>query len=299
MGKRVHTTKSVHILLRKKGYTPLFDVYGKYKELYPVECVNGHKIRIRLDHVQAGHKCGDCIDEERRFTLKQARDIVIKKGFVPLFKAYFNANKKIKISCQNGHVFETPLASISRGYSCFDCYQETKKYVRQQVVQKLAQIGYGLMSPYTGIKEDVVVRCENGHVHEGKCVTFLKHKGCYRCKGSQPEILARELIENITGHLFPKKRPLWLRNPKSGLPLELDGYCEELKIAFEYNGRQHYEKIPYWSNKKSNRLSIIQRNDALKVKKCKEKNVYLIVLSGKPNTIESQIKKALANRDVL
>lgn len=41
-------------------------------------------------------------------------------------------------------------------------------------------------------------------------------------------------------HKFKKVRPEWLVNPVTGRRLELDGYNEELKLAVEYNGIQHY-----------------------------------------------------------
>ena len=38
--------------------------------------------------------------------------------------------------------------------------------------------------------------------------------------------------------MFRKIRPDWIKN-KEGNKLELDFYCEELKLAFEYQGIQH------------------------------------------------------------
>ena len=65
--------------------------------------------------------------------------------------------------------------------------------------------------------------------------------------------LAYEFVENLKdnelffedyfGMEFPSCWPGWLNG------LELDGYCEELDIAFEYNGEQHYKYIPYFHNK--------------------------------------------------
>ena len=47
-------------------------------------------------------------------------------------------------------------------------------------------------------------------------------------------------FEKIYNKKFAKCKPLWLKNQR-GSQLELDGYNDELKIAFEYQGRQHYE----------------------------------------------------------
>lgn len=53
------------------------------------------------------------------------------------------------------------------------------------------------------------------------------------------EHFTRDLLDEITTVRFTKARPLFLQG------LELDGYNEEHKIAFEYNGKQHYEHVPF------------------------------------------------------
>ena len=47
----------------------------------------------------------------------------------------------------------------------------------------------------------------------------------------------RVAFERCTGRPFPSARPTWLQG------LELDGYNVDLGIAFEYNGKQHYEFV--------------------------------------------------------
>ena len=54
--------------------------------------------------------------------------------------------------------------------------------------------------------------------------------------------LLHATIEQIFQTSFQRNvRPDWLISP-DGNKMELDGYSEQLQIAFEYNGEQHYNK---------------------------------------------------------
>ena len=87
-------------------------------------------------------------------------------------------------------------------------------------------------------------------------------------------------------------------NDRLAVGLELDILIPELGIAFELNGKVHYQPIFGQS-----KLDITQSNDAKKLVKCKEKNItlYVIDISHIPrfseessNEIYSFILKKLA-----
>jgi len=46
--------------------------------------------------------------------------------------------------------------------------------------------------------------------------------------------------------IFPAQRPLWLINAR-GHQMELDGYCQKLNLAFEYQGEQHFSIFLFFS----------------------------------------------------
>jgi hypothetical protein len=76
---------------------------------------------------------------------------------------------------------------------------------------------------------------------------------------------------------FYKTRPRFLNNPVTfgTNNLELDCYNEELKIAVEYDGAQHYKYIPYFH--KTYEAFLNQRyRDYMKEQMCKENNIRLI-----------------------
>ena len=59
-----------------------------------------------------------------------------------------------------------------------------------------------------------------------------------RCRAIFERLLNQKRVgEHL---LFKKVRPSWLINHETGFCLELDGYCKQLKLAFEYDGIQHH-----------------------------------------------------------
>ena len=72
---------------------------------------------------------------------------------------------------------------------------------------------------------------------------------------------------------FPRVRPVWLQG-KKGFPLELDGYSEPLRLAFEYQGRQHYEHNTFFHVETS--LEQRREDDKLKKQLCEAHDVILI-----------------------
>lgn len=89
------------------------------------------------------------------------------------------------------------------------------------------------------------------------------------------EELCRDIFESIYLVPFKSCRPNFLKNPKTRRNLELDGYNEELKIAFEHNGRHHYEYPNSWHRTRVDYLKQIKR-DKTKKELCGNNNIYLI-----------------------
>lgn len=71
---------------------------------------------------------------------------------------------------------------------------------------------------------------------------------------------------------FVKVRPTWLKNPKTGRCLELDGYSEKLKIAFEYGSHKMAHKHSMIFTDQKN----VKYKDAVKKRVCKKKGIKLI-----------------------
>ena len=122
-----------------------------------------------------------------------------------------------------------------------------------------------------------------------------KSLGC-RCKDSRSE----DLMCNILKKLYPentfiKIRPDWLKND-TGSNLELDAYCEELKLAFEYNGLQHEQFCEFFHNNDIENFKNQQLRDKKKIELCLEHNIKLIIIPSKysylnPTEMEEYIKE--------
>lgn len=107
-------------------------------------------------------------------------------------------------------------------------------------------------------------------------------------KESAGEIRTRRYLENKFKKPFNKIRPDFMVNQVTGSKynLEFDCYNEEMKLAVEYNGAQHYNYIPFFHKNKEAFYNQKYR-DELKRIKCKELGITLIEI---PYTEEKRLE---------
>lgn len=94
-------------------------------------------------------------------------------------------------------------------------------------------------------------------------------------KCSKGEAICRKVLSERYGLPFETYRPNFLKNPDTGFNLELDCYEWKLKIACEYQGKQHYVYTPFFHKTKED-FEIMKENDKLKVAICEKIGVFLI-----------------------
>lgn len=96
-----------------------------------------------------------------------------------------------------------------------------------------------------------------------------------RYNESRGEAITRETLEDIYGVPFISCRPDFMLNTETGETMELDCYNDELKLAAEYNGVQHYEWPNYTKQSKKHFIRQVRR-DQLKKDICDQYGIYLI-----------------------
>lgn len=94
---------------------------------------------------------------------------------------------------------------------------------------------------------------------------------------SKGEVECRRVMQKLFDKPFYKIRPQFLNNPVTfgTNNLELDCFNEELKLAVEYDGAQHYKFIPHFHKTHDGFMNQRYR-DYMKEQMCKENKIRLI-----------------------
>jgi hypothetical protein len=113
-------------------------------------------------------------------------------------------------------------------------------------------------------------------------------------KQNKSENKCRYIFEKIFNRKFPSIRPDFLKNPTTGHNLELDGYCESLKLAFEYDGEQHARYNTHFHKNTKDFVYQVAKDD-FKTKKCETLGITLIRIPHyiHPSSLEDYIKREI------
>lgn len=272
-------------IAESRGGKCLSSEYKNQRTNLEWECAEGHVWLAKPRCVKTNKSwCPDCAVNSKKWSLQDIQKIATDRGGILVSTEYKKLELPLEWNCKEGHKIISRLASVLCSDSwCDACYQMrrcrkaldgTYEFVRRMNGKILTPKIDILKQLETKIMRDCDLELECSKNHKWTTNMYkIKHDEiwCQSCI-FKSESACREIIEEIFHHKFVKVRPEWLGK------LELDGYCEKLKIAFEYNGLQHYEYIKFFHGPDESALFKQIERDERKKDLCKEKGVDLIIV---------------------
>lgn len=275
--RRIYGQTHAEEVMRSVGYELIshFQEQNQYVKLRCLSC--SLEIETRFTHAKNGHsKCSCRKDLKRRESnLERIRAYAVSKGGVLLTQNPVFQHEYVNLRCSQGHEWQTSATSLlNQGTWCPRCAGNHQRTLEELEAIVKSRGGVLRTTEYRGVDGSYDFECNLGHSFTNMFKKVENGQWCPICsKASKSEELARTTFEQLFGKKFPKKRPKWLRNSR-GFQMELDGYNEELKLAFEYQGVQHYKQSHWGTNLKQR-----QADDRYKRELCEEMGVLLVELT--------------------
>ena len=283
MGNRVHSLSEMKSLARKMGGVCLSEKYTSQTSKLLWKCGTcGHQWFARPAHVMNGSWCPICGRRKsdisrRRHTIKELDGIARLRGGSCLSTKYEGYKKHLLWKCSEGHEWKAQPGSIIAGTWCPICHGQPRYTIEDMKGLAVTRGGKCLSKKYVSSQVKLTWMCSVGHKWDAVPSSIIAGRWCPECGRGFGERVCRAFFEQKFRHPFPNVRPKWLLD-KKGRPMELDGYCEELQLAFEHQGMQHYRIVKWGLSTKTQQLTETQKRDQLRQALCKKAGVSLVVI---------------------
>ncbi len=263
------------------------------------ECSEGHQWSTTFKEIRRKHWCPNCAGI-LPLTIEECQNTAAEKGGVCLSVEYKNAQTKMEWKCGEGHNWLSKYNHIKSGHWCSKCGDEITGDATRLTIEECQDVaaekgGKCLSIKYVNNRAKMLWECKERHQWYTSMNNIKNgNNWCPQCKHGRSEKLTREIFERLTGYRFPNVRPKWMQK------LELDGYCEELNLAWEYQGEQHYRYVPHFHRNGDEDLHEQQARDHKKIEICLNQRLPLILIPYKfnytnPNELEMYICIQLMN----
>jgi hypothetical protein len=241
------------------------------------KCNNGHVISVPWSNIINDKQCLEC-SGNKKYTIEKINEMAAKKGWELLSTNYETRRSIMECICDKGHHIKIPASYIIGGRNCYACFEETK--ITMDNVKATANLlNFKVKtSNYVNNRTKMHFECKNGH---NLFVTYSRLKGmthCHKCHRNYSEKIARDYLQEITPYKWDSIKPDWL-NPKNNgnkhFNLQLDLWCNELKIGIEVQGPQHYN-FPNHCHRKIEDFTNQQKRDNIKKEMCLRLKITLV-----------------------
>lgn len=274
------TIEDCHRIAEENGFVFLGDECLGAQVKMPWICVCGRECMATTTSVKAGRRCVKCA--YLKTTIEELKDFAIGKGGICLSDQY-NATEKHTWQCSEGHIWDAMWSSVKTGGWCPDCAGYKSYTIKDCVALAEEMGGKCLEVDYINRKTIMRWECENGHLFESTFGRIINDNGwCPECmiRGRQGQLY------KIVSQIFPEykveynyKSFGWLMNNKTGQKLEYDIYVDEIKLAIEHDGEQHFCPVRFGGvslEKATAAFEELKYRDRLKNKLSRQNGIRLV-----------------------
>lgn len=246
------------------------------------KCSDGHIWETLPKHIRKGAWCPICArkSENRKkhenVSIDDMKRIAKEHDGLCLSNTYINQTTKLRNQCIKGHVFESTPAAILRGQWCPFCAGKHLNSIEKMQDIAKDRGGKCISTTYKSVFTKLLWQCANGHQFYALPKHVMNDHWCPNCTTYLNEQRCRYILETLFDSKFIKNRSIL-----NGY--ELDGYNENLNLAFEYHGKQHFEHVEFFYSRGGMDINGRIERDRLKEIHCAELDIELLVI---PYTID-------------
>lgn len=236
-------------------------------------------------------ECGKEVKKAKTESEKLSVETIIKRVSMKNNDVFLNPDeyvdrftKNMKIKCSCGNIFITSFCSFdnSSGY-CPECAiivsTKPRTLSKDEIINRCTRNEKCyIINPddYMNCNtKNLIFECEKcgeTFIKDFAHYYYQKEIYCHKCSAARSK--GEEIIENILSeyniNFIRQKR---FKDCKNIKPLPFDFYLPDYNTCIEFDGKQHYEKNVYDTDKS---FELRQKRDKIKTDYCKEKKIKLI-----------------------
>jgi len=275
INRQRHSIEKCHQLAQERHGKCLSSKYINTDTKLKWECEQGHHWMATPNKIKQGRWCPYCAGRHK--TIDDYKEIASMRGGKCLSTEYISPHSPLTWECENGHTWEARPNNVKFGTWCPYC---SGKHQTIEDMRILAQDRGGkcLSNQYIKQNSKLTWECKDGHRWKAVPNSVKSGSWCPKCKINYGEEIVRIYFESLFNQEFINTRPAWLEG------LELDGYNEKLKLAFEHHGKQHYEFIGQFHKNLKSFENQLER-DIKKRNICSSRGVVLIEVPQIPDLL--------------
>lgn len=289
--------KAQHLAI-KNGGTCLSTEYFNNSTKMLWKCSNNKHSswKTTYNQIKKGSWCPECARLSEEKVLEKCHNKAKLMNGIFLSTTYTHRQSKLKFQCNAGHpAFETTYDNvINHDTWCPRCAGmfSPEEFLKKAQEKAIAKGGQCLSKEYINGTTKLFWKCSHLE-HKPWKATYSgvvnSDKWCKTCSNfiHYKENKIRNLLEYLFDTEFPNTKLKWNINPKTKKLLQLDGYSESLRLAFEFQGLQHYQAIKYFKMN-SETLTYLQFKDKVKKDNCVQNNVTLLIIDDNDSIKNNQ-----------